>query len=138
MLLITNQMKTPAPRLVDRYARRMVIENTIAEAIDLFHMDALSASVPMKVNLDLQLTLMASALYRLLAARIGNGFETARAHTIFRKLIHSSADIQITPTEIIVKLGRRANNLQLIAAGYADYAEPIPWLGNRTLVIRFV
>ena len=137
-LLITNQMKTPAPRLIDRYARRMVIENTIAEAIDFFHMDALSASVPMKVDLDLQLTLMASALYRILAARVGNGFETARARTIFRKLIHASADIQITPAEIIVKLGRRANNPQLIAAGYADYAEPIPWLGNRTLVIRFV
>ena len=134
-LLITNQMKTPAPRLIDRYARRMVIENTIAEAIDFFHMDALSAGVPMKVDLDLQLNLMASALYRILA---GNGFETARARTIFRKLIHASADIQITPAEIIVKLGRRANNPQLVAAGYADYAEPIPWLGNRTLVIRFV
>ena len=67
-----------------------------------------------------------------------NGFETARARTIFRRLIHASADIQITPAEIIVKLGRRANNPQLIAAGYADYAEPIAWLGNRTLVIQFV
>ena len=40
-LLITNQMDVPAHRLVDRYARRMVIENTIADAIDFFHMDAL-------------------------------------------------------------------------------------------------
>ena len=27
-LLITNRMEAPAPQLVDRYARRMVIENT--------------------------------------------------------------------------------------------------------------
>ena len=39
--------------------------------IDFFHMDALSSAVAMKVNCDLQLTLMASSLYRLLAVRIG-------------------------------------------------------------------
>ena len=59
-LLLTNQMHAPAARLIDRYARRMVIENTIADAIDFFHMDALSAAVPMKIDLDVQLTLMAS------------------------------------------------------------------------------
>ena len=61
-LLLTNQMRPPAARLIDRYARRMVIENTIADAIDFFHMDALSAAVPMKIDLDVQLTLMASSL----------------------------------------------------------------------------
>lgn len=38
-------------------------------SIDFFHMDALSSSVALKVNCDLQLTLMASSLYRLLGAR---------------------------------------------------------------------
>ena len=52
-LLLTNQMRVPAARLIDRYARRMVIENTIADAIDFFHMDALSAAVPMKVDVDI-------------------------------------------------------------------------------------
>jgi hypothetical protein len=33
----------------------------------------------MKVNCDLQLTLMASGLYRLLAVRLGNGYETSRS-----------------------------------------------------------
>ena len=61
------------PQLIDRYARRMVIENAIADAIDFFHMDALSAAVPMKVGLDLQLTLIAGGLYRLLAIRLGTG-----------------------------------------------------------------
>ncbi len=61
-LLITNDMKTSAAKLIDRYARRMIIENNLADAIDFFHMDALSAAVPKKVDVDLQLTLMASAL----------------------------------------------------------------------------
>ena len=35
-----------------------IIENTIEDGIDFFHMDALSSAVAMKVNFDLQLTLM--------------------------------------------------------------------------------
>ena len=51
----------------------MLIENKIEDGIDFFHMDALSSAVAMKVNCDLQLTLMASSLYRLL----GRGSATA-------------------------------------------------------------
>ena len=136
-LLITNQTDVPARELVDRYARRMVIENTIADAIDFFHMDALSAAVPLKVHLDLQITLMASALYRILARRLGNGMENAQARTLFRKVVNTSATIDVKPEEIVVSLGRRANNPLLIAAGFAEQRQPIPWLGNRRLRIRF-
>ena len=136
-LLLTNQMKESAGRLIDRYARRMVIENTISDAVEFFHMDALSSAVPMKVNLDVQLTLMASALYRVLGRRAGRGFEVAEARNIFRKLVRASAKIEITGREIVVSLGRRANNPLLISAGYGERREEIPWLENRTLVIRF-
>lgn len=47
----------------------------IEDGIDFFHIDALASAVAMKVNCDLQLTLMASSLYRLLGARIGNGYQ---------------------------------------------------------------
>ena len=137
-LLITNQRTTSAAKLIDRYARRMIIENTIAEAIDFFHMDALSAAVPMKIDLDVQLTLMASALYRILAIRAGDPFTTAKPRTVFRHLVHASATVAITETEIVVTLGRRAHNPALIAAGYSTVATPLPWLGNRSLQIKFV
>ncbi len=45
--------------------------------IDFFHMDALSSAVAMKVICDLQLTLMASSLYRLLGVQVGRGYEEA-------------------------------------------------------------
>ena len=67
-------MDASPARLIDRYA--LVIENTIADAIDF--MDALSAIVPMKIDLDLQITLMASAL----VLRVGECLEAARARTI--------------------------------------------------------
>ena len=74
-LLLTNQLTRSASHLIGRYAQRMLIENNIEDGIDFFHMDALSSAVAMKVNCDLQLTLMASSLYRLLAVRVGNGYE---------------------------------------------------------------
>ncbi len=75
-LLLTNQLKRSARTLIGRYAQRMVIENGIADGIDFFHMDALSSAVALKVDCDLQLTLMASSFYRLFGAQIANGYET--------------------------------------------------------------
>ena len=46
ILLITDQIKTAAGKLIDRHARRVIIENIIADAIDFFYMDALSSSIP--------------------------------------------------------------------------------------------
>ncbi|GAH56905.1 unnamed protein product, partial [marine sediment metagenome] len=61
--LLTNQLRSSPSKLISRYAQRMIIENSIADGIEFFHMDALSSAVAMKVNCDLQLTLMASSLY---------------------------------------------------------------------------
>ena len=137
-LLLTNQMKTSKSQLVDRYARRMVIENAIADAIDFFHMDALSAAVPMKIDLDLQLTLMASGLYRLLAVRLGNGKQNAKSRTLFRNFIKAPADITISEQAIEVRLGRRANNPFLLNASYDKTDIAVPWLDNRRLQISFL
>ena len=136
-VLITNQEKGSPVRLVDRYARRMVIENVISDAIDFFHIDALSAAVPMKINVDVQLTVMASVLYRLLGLRIGQGFEVAEARTIFRKIVPRRADIALTEREIIVTCPRRAYNPLLMNADYHKLTQPIPWLDNKILKIQF-
>lgn len=136
-LLITNQMKTAPSKLIDRYARRMVIENTIADAIEFFHLDALSSAVPLKIEVDLQLTLMASTLYRILARRIGLGMETAKPQTLFRKFIRNRARIDIHDQEIVATLTRRSNNPYLLTAGYDTLTQVIPWLKNKPLKIRF-
>ncbi|HKM54531.1 MAG TPA: hypothetical protein VJY33_14065 [Isosphaeraceae bacterium] len=78
-LLLTNQLTRSACHLIGRYAKRMLIENNIEHEIAFFHMDALSSAVAMKVNCDLQLALMASSLYRLLAVRVGNRYETTKS-----------------------------------------------------------
>ena len=138
ILLLTNQLDEPVAPLVDRYARRMLVENASAEAIDFFHMDALSSQVPMQVDCDLQLTLMATTLYRLLGRAIGTDYATARARTLFRKFVHASARVEIRPDGIEVRFGRRAHNPLLLKAGFADKAVPIPWLENLSLRLAFL
>src|SRR5438093_4032919 len=90
-LMLTNQLRRSPAKLIGRYAQRMIIENNIADGVDFFHMDALSSAVAMKVDCDLQLTLMASSLYRLLGANIGNGYQTAKSRHIFRVFIDATA-----------------------------------------------
>jgi Transposase DDE domain len=136
-LLLTNQLQRSARHLIQRYAQRMLIENSIADGIDFFHMDALSSAVAMKVDCDLQLTLIASSLYRLLGRRIGNGYETAKSRHIFRDLVDAAAQVTITDEEIAVRFQKRAHNPLLLAAGFDKIDLPIPWLGGKHLRLAF-
>ena len=136
-LLLTNALRTSPAKLVGRYAQRMIVENSIADGIDFFHMDALSSTVAMKVNCDLQLTLMASSLYRLLGSRIGNGYQTAKSRHIFRDFVDATATVEIGERTIEVRFQKRARNPLLIAAGYDKTDVPIPWLGGRRLRFAF-
>ncbi|MHC4984513.1 MAG: hypothetical protein ACYTF6_15280, partial [Planctomycetota bacterium] len=117
-LLLTNQIRTSPAGLIGRYAQRMIIENHIADGIDFFHMDALSSAVALKVNCDLQLTLMASSLYRLLGTRIGRGYQTAKSRHIFRDFVEATALVEIDERSIHVRFQKRARNPLLVAAGY--------------------
>ncbi|MEW6552649.1 MAG: hypothetical protein AB1389_11105, partial [Campylobacterota bacterium] len=135
-VLITNQLGCPACKLLGRYAKRMIIENAIADGIDFFHMDALSSAVAMKVDCDLQLTLMAGSLYRLIGSQIGNGYNTAKSRHIFRDFINATAQISIEKEEILVRFQKRAHNSLLKAAGFEEIETPIPWLGNK--ILRFI
>ena len=136
-LLLTNQLRRGAPGLIQKYAQRMLIENSIADGVDFFHMDALSSAVAMKVTCDLQLTLMGSSLYRLFAARIGGGYTTAESRTIYRDFIDASAQVTITPDTVEVRFGKRAHNPYLLAAGFADTDIAVPWWQGRRLRLAF-
>jgi len=136
-LLITNQLSRSAPMLIQRYAQRMIIENSIEDGIDFFHMDALSSAVAMKVNCDLQLTLMASSLYRLLGAQIAHGYEHAKSRHIFRDFVDATASVDIGEKEITVIFQKRAHNPLLISAGFDKQDVRVPWLGQKHLRLVF-
>jgi hypothetical protein len=114
----------------------MLIENGIAEAIQFFHIDALSSMVGLKVDFDLQLTLIASSLYRLLADKVGSGYGHAQAKKLFRNLLEVSATVVIERDEVVVTLDKRAHNPYLVKSGLADEPTPMPWFGNKRLRLR--
>ena len=135
--LLTNQLRRSPAGMIGRYAQRMLIENGIADGIDFFHMDALSSAVAMKVDCDLQLTLMASSLYRIFANRIGNGYQSARSRHLFRDFIDATATVTIRDSDIEVRFQKRAHNPLLLAAGFDKTDQPIPWLDNKRLHFVF-
>ena len=134
IFLLTNQLTSPS-KLIQRYAKRMIIENSIEDSVDFFHMDALSSAVAMKVNLDVQLTLMASSLYRLFAQRIGNGYERAKSRQLFRDFVDATATVRITEKDIQIRFQKRSHNPLLIAADFEKTDVRIPWLQNKKLYI---
>ncbi len=136
-LLITNQLRRPAVSLVESYAKRMLIESSISDGVDFFHMDALSSVVAMKVNCDLQLTLMASSLYRPLGAPIGGGYSAAESRHLFRDFVQASAGVDITSETVEVHFGKCAHNPYLLAAGFQDTDVAVPWWDGRRLRLAF-
>jgi len=91
----------------------------------------------MKVNCDLQLTLMASSLYRMLGHRVGNGYQRVKSRHIFRDLVDATATVTINPKEIEVRFQKRAHNPLLLAAGFDKMDTAVPWLGNKRLRLAF-
>ena len=131
-ILLTNDTNSTARNLIARYAKRMLIENALADAVRFFHIDALSSSVGFKIDFDMALLVLASGLYRLMARRM-RGYEDAQARQIFRDLIDMPADVAITENEIKVRFHRRAHLPIVLASGLIDKPIAVPWWNGRRL-----
>ena len=134
-ILLTNDAKATPHALITRYAKRMLIENALSDAVRFFHVDALSSSVGFKVDFDMALLVLASGLYRLMAYRM-RGYDDAQARQIFRDLIDMPADVTIDEHEVRVRFHRRAHLPIVLASGLFNKPVAVPWWYGRTL--RFV
>jgi hypothetical protein len=135
-VLLTNDLRTSAAKRITRYAQRMLIENGLADAVDFFHLDALSSAVRLKIDFDVTLTEVASGVYRLLGRQLA-GYESAHSRQLFRHFLNTPAQVEIAEDRVDVTLPKRAHNPLLIAAGLGKTATPIPWWDNRPLALRF-
>jgi hypothetical protein len=131
-ILLTNDAKSTAKTIITRYAKRMLIENALSDAVRFFHIDALSSSVGFKVDFDMALLVLASALYRIMARRM-RGYDDAQARQIFRDLIDMPADVAITDHEVRVRFHRRAHLPIVLASGLVDNPVTVPWWNGRPL-----
>lgn len=135
-ILITNDFKSSASDLLTRYAKRMIIENAIADGVHFFHLDALCSSLNVEVDFSVVLTVVANGLYHLFGARI-KGFEQCTAKQLYRKFINSMAFIEVTENKrVLVHLSLRAHNPLLMEAEFQDQTIRVPWLFNAPVQIK--
>jgi len=134
-ILLTNDKRSTSGQLITRYAKRMLIENAISDAVHFFHIDALSSSVGMKVDFDMALLVLASGLYRLMANHM-RGYSDAQARQIFRDLIDMTADVAISERDVTVRFHRRAHLPIIMASELFKTSTSVPWWNG--LPLRFV
>src|SRR6266511_2427152 len=135
-LLISNDQASPAIDLFGRYAERMLIENELDAYIAGFHLDALSSAIPLNVDLDTTLTVIAGNLYRLLGRRLPR-YQTATPDKLWRHFLDTGGSLHITDDQVTCALNLRSYHPVLIDGGFADLEVPIPWWQGRTLRFRF-
>jgi hypothetical protein len=129
-LVLTNNHTDKPARLVDRYAKRMTIEQRLEESIRSFHLDALSSAVALNVDLDTTLTIAAQLAYDWLRRRLP-GYETATPDTIWRRFVSTKGSVVLGPEEVVVRLGERTYSPVLRAADLPKVN--VPWWGGRRL-----
>jgi len=129
-ILITNQPNIPTKHLIAAYARRMNIEQRLAEAIRSFGLDALAGAVPLNVDLDVVLSVLAHTVCAALRRRLP-GYATATPDTLQRRFLSTSGTVINRDNEIVVRLDRRAYSPVLRQANLP--ATEVPWWGGRRL-----
>jgi hypothetical protein len=132
-LILTNDFEAKPGWLVNRYAKRMAIEQRLAEAIRSFHLDALSSSVALNVDLDATLTVWAHAAYDLLRRQL-TGYQTATPDTIWRRFVSTRGRVTLGPDGIVARLDNRTYSPVLRTAQLPPVE--IPWWNGRTLTIE--
>ena len=130
--LITNDLDPDAAVIVGRYAERWRVENSIAEAVKFFHLNALSSPILVKVHLDVVLTVIADTLYYMLAQYL-RGFEECNAPRIHRHFIAGKGDVLYDGKELRVTFPRTAHNPLVRAVPWRQLPDKISWLDGARL-----
>jgi len=130
-VIITNNEDLSIKALIEHYARRMTIEQRLAEIIGAFHADALSSTVNLNVDLDIMLCVLAQALLAALRTRLP-GYAAVTPDVLQRRFLETPGTITTTADTITVRLDRRAYAPVLRTADLPNDTT-VPWWGNRTL-----
>jgi transposase len=135
-VIITNDHDMKTRALIGQYARRMTIEQRLAEIIQAFCADALSSTVNLNVDLDIMLCVLAQALLAAFRARLGAGYAAATPDTLQRRFLDTPGTIINTSTTTTVRIDRRAYSPVLRQADLpADTT--VPWWHGRRLHFEF-
>ncbi len=135
-VIISNDHDITTRALIEQYARRMTIEQRLAEIIQAFCADALSSAVNLNVDLDVVLCVLAQALLAAFRLHLPGNYNHATPDTLQRRFLDTPGEIISNGNGITVKINRRAYSPVLRHADLpADTA--VPWWGGRQLRFEF-
>lgn len=132
--IITNDFDMSLKELILVYARRWLVEKSIAEQIEFFHLNLLGSSIVVKVDFDLTMTLVAYSLYKMLAKHLA-GFEKSTAQNLFFDFIDNGANVEIINKKLFVSLRKKVHNTLIFESDLFRQPVHIPWVENLELVI---
>lgn len=125
--LITNDVEMPVKQVVQKYARRWLVEQEIAEQIVAFHRNSPSSSIVVKVDLDLTLSLLAHNLYRRLAEQLP-GFQACTVETIRRRFLQNAATVTVHDHTATVQFNKKTHLPILFEVPWMNQITAVPWL----------
>ena len=135
-LLISNDFDQTARDLIIRYAGRNRVEDALGQSVNFFHLDCLASEVPLNVDRDCALSVLANGCYRWLARQL-RSFDKAAAKHLYRKFVETAGVVEVHPDRIVVQFDKRAHNPLLREAALGSSSHPVPWLDNRPVVFEF-
>lgn len=134
-LIITNDFNLKTDEIIRKYSRRWLIEKTISEQIEFFHLNRVSSSMVIKVDFDLTMTILAHNLYRLLAGDLER-YTHFSDNSIYEKFIMNSGEIEVGNQNITVKLKKKKNLPQILSTMNMFASVQYPWTGGKKLIFE--
>ena len=128
-LLITNRHSLPAKQVIQTYPQNEH-RTTPRRSHPLLRPDLLTGAVPLNIDLDVVLTVLAHTVCAALRRRLP-GYATATPDTLQRRFLSTGGHILNHGNQIVVRLDRRTYSPVLRQANLP--AISVPWLGGRTV-----
>ena len=134
-VIITNDFELTVEKIIRKYARRWLVEKSISEQIDFFHLNMVSSSMVIKVDFDLTMSILAYNLYRLLALELER-YSNLSIQSLYDKFVLNGADIIIQENKITVQL-KKKRNLPLILEVMQKFSrQKYSWLDNKNIIFE--
>lgn len=131
-IIITNDFELKTQEVVRKYTKRWIVEKSISEQIDFFHLNNVSSSMVIKVDFDLTMSILTHNLYRLLAKDLER-YAHHSDQSIYEKFLLNGADIKVQQEQIHIAL-KKKRNLPLILEKINYYNDlNYHWLNNKKL-----
>jgi transposase len=131
-LIITNDFEKPLQDIIRIYARRWLVEKTISEQVEFFHLNSVSSSMVIKVDFDLTMSIFTHNLLRLLALDLP-GYSHFTAQSLFDHFLNTSGSVDISAEKITVRLKKKRNLPAILTAMTPFQPMPLSLLGDRAL-----